>query len=107
MLTTCLAARHAPTTLATSTDNITVTERPREGDDRSISDLLCLYTVKSTGNQEVSRVMDPHRETETILRRAGMDLHRRRADAKRLAEAAAAISGEWIMPNPVPTEARS
>lgn len=51
--------------------------------------------------------MDPHRETETILRRAGMDLHRRRADAKRLAEAAAAISGEWIMPNPVPTEARS
>lgn len=51
--------------------------------------------------------MNHHRETETILRRAGMDLNRRRTDAKRLAAAAAAMNGEEIMPNPVPTEERS
>lgn len=50
--------------------------------------------------------MDPHRDTETILRRAGMDLTRRRTDAKRLAEAAVAMHGSGIMPNPAPSDER-
>ncbi|GAA4905141.1 hypothetical protein LX16_3563 [Stackebrandtia albiflava] len=46
--------------------------------------------------------MDSRHGTEEILRRAGQALERRRADAKRLAESAAAWCGDGLTIPPMP-----